>query len=104
MQPYERPGSPVRVSANGGALPRWSRSGDELYYAAGSAIMAASVRHSPAFAVEPPRVLFELTDERLAWYDVAADGRFIVAKHAGSTRPTTPLRVVIGWRGLLDAE
>ncbi len=37
VRPYPGPGAPVRVSANGGAEPLWSRNGRELYFLEGNA-------------------------------------------------------------------
>jgi len=77
-----------QVSNGGGAAPLWSRDGRELFYlSAGKDMMAAQVATGSPTSVSPPLLLFHVPDELLnvsyAYYtpwDVAADGRFIMAR------------------------
>jgi serine/threonine-protein kinase len=87
-----------QVSNGGGAAPLWSRDGRELFYlSAGKDMMAARVSTGSSISVSPPATLFHVPDELLGVeylyytpWDVAADGRFIMARlrrgqGAGST-------------------
>ena len=49
------------VSVNGGMHPRWSRSGDELFYLEGPTLMAVSVRTEPALDLGMPERLLDLS-------------------------------------------
>jgi eukaryotic-like serine/threonine-protein kinase len=87
-----------QVSNGGGAAPLWSRDGRELFYvSAGKDMMAARVTTDSSISVSPAAILFHVPDELLGVsydyytpWDVAADGRFIMARlqrrgNAGST-------------------
>lgn len=74
-----------QVSVDGGVAPRWSRSGDELYYVSNSVMMAALVQgEAGGFRVAGRIPLFSVADRAITaganWapYDVAADGRFLM--------------------------
>ena len=77
-----------QVSNGGGTAPLWSRNGRELFFVnAKSDMMTASVSAGNPVAVAAPVSLFHIADELLrveyAFYtpwDVAADGRFIMAR------------------------
>jgi Tol biopolymer transport system component len=96
-------GTRWQVSGSGGAQPRWSPDGRELYFvSAGDELTAASVDGSGArFIVKEVRPLFRVnmyTGPRsgMYGYDVAPDGkRFLVddAGEAGQTR----VALVVNW-------
>jgi len=77
-----------QVSNGGGAAPLWSRDGRELFYlSAGKDMMAARVTAGAPITVGQPAALFHVPDEQLLVeydyytpWDVAADGRFIMAR------------------------
>ena len=50
-----------QISTSGGNNPLWSRDGREIFYRNGNAVMAVSVKTSPAFIFETPRTLFQGT-------------------------------------------
>ena len=89
-----------QVSFNGGAQPRWSRDGQEMFYVEEKTLIVVSVQTSPNFSVGSSERLFEYPN--LKWnypghrYDVSADGRqFVLVEILG---PTTPvIRVVENW-------
>jgi serine/threonine protein kinase/Tol biopolymer transport system component len=93
------------VSTGGGALPRWSRRGDELFYAEGNALMAVRISTRGGFHAGPPQRLFDgdATGTRLwgfdpliASYDPMPDGSgFVVARRAAG--PPATLVVVESW-------
>jgi hypothetical protein len=51
-------GSPLRISSGGADYPVWSPAGDELFYAAGDAIMVVRSDDADSFEPGPPRQLF----------------------------------------------
>jgi serine/threonine-protein kinase len=100
VRPFPGPGPRVPVSLSGGTEPCWSRDGRELFYREGGAMMAASVRTQPAFAVTERRRLFSgafLPGGSFREYDVTPDGRRFVMVRGGAS--TTSLVAV---QGLLE--
>jgi Tol biopolymer transport system component len=93
------------VSANGGALPRWSQTGNELFYLEGSMLMAASVSTHGDFRASPPTKLFDTAAIPMGWwppsrttakYDPMPDGKgFVVVRQPSS--PQKSLVVVENW-------
>ena len=93
------------VSANGGALPRWSRRGDELFYVEDHALMAVPVSTRAGFRAGSPRRLFDGArlgaglwsfSPLIASYDPMPDGRrFVVVRRAAG--PPATLVVVENW-------
>ena len=71
-----------QVSIGGGSEPAWAKSGRELFYRKGHAMMAVSVRLEPTLDVGNPQKLFDRDFPRAdtfgSNYDVAADGRFLI--------------------------
>jgi serine/threonine-protein kinase len=95
---YPEAGPRITISNDGGAQPRWSRSGRELFYRSGNKMMAVDVQFSPAFRASRPKALFE-GNYRPA-FDVTADGqRFLMIKPAAA--PPQALEdqaiVVLNW-------
>lgn len=92
-----------QVSLGGGGYPIWARDGRELFYRASDGmLMAVPVRASADFDVGPPRALFASGAAvgglgGGTFYDVAADGRFIINKFVERTSP--PATIVLNWRG-----
>jgi serine/threonine-protein kinase len=94
VTPFAAPGSARWViSTNGGAAPRWSRRGDELFYLdVRSNMVAARVTTTPSFAVQSTRVLFnaaEFVQSSISRrnYDVSPDGqRFLMVRRADGAR------------------
>jgi hypothetical protein len=95
-----------QVSSGGGVAPLWSRDGRELFYLSGdNNMMAVRVAAGATLQLGEPTVLFRVRDELLnvetAFYtpwDVARDGRFIMARtvHASSAEAGA-LIVVENW-------
>ena len=87
VRPFPGPGAPVRVSSGGGHSPVWSHDDKEIFFTNGPKMMAAHVTAlDPAPVIDPPRQLFEGgfrfddIDLVLRYYDVAADGRFLMVE------------------------
>lgn len=105
VQAYPGPGPPIRVSADGGREPVWSRDGRELFYRHGGAMMAVPVRTEGSFTAGRPIRLFE---DRYATeykgrsnYDVGPDRRFLMVEvEEGSGR--LRLDVILNWFGELE--
>ncbi|MEO6525850.1 MAG: hypothetical protein ABIP93_04435, partial [Gemmatimonadaceae bacterium] len=87
-----------QVSSGGGAAPLWSRDGRELFFvSAATDMMSARVTAGSPVSIAAPVPLFHIAEDLLrveyAFYtpwDVAADGRFIMARarrtEAGSAK------------------
>jgi serine/threonine protein kinase len=94
----------VRISSDGGAQPRWSRDGRELYFVSKSkTMMAAHFEPSSGTPVGPPVRLFDVPISYAfrshvpVRYDVAADGRFLIIVRI-SDEPPAPLMLVLNWQ------
>jgi serine/threonine protein kinase len=84
----------VSVSSGGGSYPRWSHTGDELFFLAGNALMAVRVHPDGSLASTPHR-LFD-SSEYLA-YDVSPDGkRFLMIQNDPDWAPHQ-LNVIFNW-------
>ncbi len=99
VRPFPGPGAPIRVSADGGHEPIWSRNGRELFYQSGRQMMVAEVAaREPELRFAPPRVLFEggflpYDPNVPRTYDVAPDGRFLMIQE--DQRPTPASLVIV---------
>ncbi len=92
---------PWQVSRPGerAVAPRWSPTGEEIFYAAGDQLMAAALKTEPGFAVEKRTNLFRsecFLSSVAAHYDVAADGKRFALLEAVEEDPPT-LRVTQNW-------
>jgi serine/threonine-protein kinase len=94
-----------QVSTGGGAQPVWARSGRELFYRSGDAVMSVSIEASSSFVARNPVVLFKgqyapsLGGRN---YDVSPDGRrFLMLKVASNADakniPSARFIVVEDW-------
>lgn len=99
-----------QITAQGGIEPKWRHDGRELYYLAfDGKLMSVTVKADRTFVAGAPTALFEtpLTvnrgqaprDRR---YDVAADGRFLIAVPV--TTGSAPLTAVVNWTSGLDKK
>jgi serine/threonine-protein kinase len=107
VRPFPATASAKRQISNGGGVaPVWAKHGRELFYVTAQRdMMAVAVSPAPGASFGEPHRLFHLQDdwyltdqEFYTPYDVAPDGRFIMAK--GITPPSTvtaPLIVVDNW-------
>jgi serine/threonine-protein kinase len=106
VQPFPPTGNRLQVSfgQQDAEEPLWSRDGRELFYRSGSRWMAAAVTASPVLDAGPPRVMFEGDYLNLTWrsYDLAPDGRSLLAVESLERQEATHLHVVQGWLHQLD--
>src|SRR5439155_1364847 len=111
-------GGKWQITAQGGVEPKWRRDGHELYYLAlDGKLMAVSIKGdrtlgagTPASLFETPLTVNRTQPDRTRRYDVAPDGRFLIAMRStglknncgvsgtptssgnGSCRPADPLK------------
>jgi eukaryotic-like serine/threonine-protein kinase len=107
VQKYPDLAGRFQISRNGGAGPRWSRDGSELFYIWNDEIFAVPIRREPAFAPGEPRLVFKI--ERPIsrdWqdiFDVSPDGkRFIVLSRQMDERQSPRLHLVLNSGRLLS--
>jgi hypothetical protein len=106
VRPFPGPGPRVPVSVAGGAYPRWSADGRELFYIApdGTLMTARVSATDVAFSVGTPEALFQTrrfgagatVAGRSAQYDVTPDGRFLINTETDSAAP--PITLLLNWR------
>jgi Tol biopolymer transport system component len=103
VQAFPKSDGKIRVSGNGGAQPRWSSDGSELFYVAlDDRLMAVPMRKLPNGTIEPsaPTALFSthiggaVQDLTSASYMVARDGRFLMNTVIEEER-TEPIRLIL---------
>jgi serine/threonine protein kinase/Tol biopolymer transport system component len=105
VKPFPSGEGKWQVSAGGGAAPRWSRRGDELFFMTGDNLMAVPVRTKPSLELGSPQKLFSrrpVSADRPSGvydsYDVSPDGqRFVMLQSAEEQPGSQPLTVVQNW-------
>ncbi len=106
VKPFPNGEGKSRVSIDGGAVPRWSRRGDELFFASGNDIMVVHVQTKPTLVLGQPQKLF--TRQRPVGadrpegfydsYDVSADGqRFVMLQSDEQTTTSQKLIIIQNW-------
>jgi Tol biopolymer transport system component len=109
LQPFPGPGGKFQISNNGGAQPRWNKSGKEIFYISlDSKMMAAPVQLSPdgrSVETGTPAVLFPV---RIAGgplpsyfnqqYAVSADGQRFLVNLAAGEGTTSPITLIYHWK------
>jgi hypothetical protein len=104
VQPYPGPGTPVRLSPNGGRVPDWARGGEELYYVSPDGLMAAAVRRGSTIGPASPTMLTDGVSVGVPWgltrHDVG-DGRILAIKPTGPQPGTSPINLVLNWMELV---
>ena len=105
VAPFPGPGEKSAVSIGGGTEPVWARSGPDLFYRSGDAVVAVEITMSP-FSVGKPRVLFRKPYERsiALWpnYDVTPDGRRLLMVKGNDASPAASfVSVVLNWQETL---
>jgi eukaryotic-like serine/threonine-protein kinase len=96
-----------QISTAGGAQPRWSRDGNEIFYIApGGSLIAVPVDVTKRFDAGVPARQFSLVTQAFVPelpppYDVAPDGRrFIFMSRVES--PSAPIIVTRNWTSALE--
>ena len=92
-----------QVSATGGGFPRWHPSGRELFFHAGGRLFSVAVTLRPdgvdIGAVTPLFSVLAPEGFSRSFYDVAADGRFLVSVPTAQSS-TTRLALLTNWQAL----
>jgi eukaryotic-like serine/threonine-protein kinase len=110
QQVYVRPlaggATVVRVSGEGGRLPRWRADGTELYYAAPSgALMAVRVRSGEQLTLSSPAPILSVAPFGPSLYDmldVSPDGQHFLFRL--TTDRAAGITLIIDWWKLLDTQ
>jgi serine/threonine-protein kinase len=105
VKPFPSGDGKWQVSHGGGNSPRWSRTGDRLYFlevGTPTKVMEAEISTAGAVRVGTPRVVFDaakLGGLRLTGWDVAPDGRrfLLIRESPGAARQVSTMTVVQNW-------
>jgi serine/threonine-protein kinase len=84
-----------QISNSGGAMPRWNRSGKEIFYLKGEKLMTVPVKTGSTFEPGVPQELFSKPD--LTYFDVFPDGEHFLLVEAPEAAPRTSLGGVANW-------
>ncbi len=99
IQPFPGPGPRIQVSVAGGAQPRWSRDGKQVFYMAPDSRMMAATFDSKTKVVGASRALFQTRIVAPSFvdhqFDIAPDGRFLINSLPFGN--SSPLTLVTGW-------
>jgi eukaryotic-like serine/threonine-protein kinase len=90
-----------QISTGGGTEPQWRRDQRELFFLAGSTLMAVPIVRGPkGFEPQAPRKLFEqrLSSVLRNRYVVSADGQRFLMNVPATDRTTEPITVILNWR------
>ena len=102
IRAYPEGNQRMQISTDGGTEPAWSRDGRELFYWQGDEFMVVSVVVAPSLTVGRPHKLFsghfgQGTYSGTQTFDVAPDGRFVMAPPASPDHGPREIRVVLNW-------
>jgi len=102
IRPFPGPGGKWQVSTNGGSRPHWRGDGKELFYLDfGNFITVAETSlGSSTVEIGVVRPLFSIIRFGVVgtdFYDVTADGRFLVVEAPGSEETSSPVTLVVNW-------
>ncbi len=112
VQRFPTTGAKRQISRDGGAQPRWKKSGGELFYLApNQVLMSVSVKGDELLQASRPTALFRTRLEFLGLqgpyfmpgYDVTADGeRFLV--NAPPEHAVAPIDILLNWTAVLNKK
>ena len=104
IQSFPEPGLKQQVSTAGGAVPRWSRDGKELFYISpDEMLMAVPLKASGvSVSVGPPVPLFQMSISSTGEgnYDVSSSGRFLINVPTAE-QSVRPITVILNWAASL---
>lgn len=103
MDSLPTPGRRVRLSVGGGSEPRWSKSGNELFFRRGSEIHLVTVSFDGDVPVATSTTrLFDAGGE-IRSFDLSADGQRVLVNVPAPGVKAQPISVVVNWRSLLGS-
>ena len=102
------------VSVNGGRTPRWSPTGDEIFYVENNTMMVVSVTMTPVFDIGSPHRLFTEQQSGMSFvpgsskyglqYDVTNDGRrFVMIEEVENSNRVT-VNIIRNWHKALEEQ
>jgi dipeptidyl aminopeptidase/acylaminoacyl peptidase len=96
-----------QISTTGGNNPLWSPDSREIFYRNGNAVIAVSVKTSPALIFETPRTLFQGTyvssinspgiGDFTSWDISPVSERFLMIKGSSAGGGTRKINIVLNW-------
>jgi hypothetical protein len=106
VESFPDPTSPRRVSPNGGSYPRWSRSGEELYFRSldGQLVAVPVQLTGTSVTVRAPRPVMRLSEPpaiALHPYDIHPDGRILALTPVSGAGSDISLTVLVNWQAAL---
>ena len=100
VQPFPEPGPHIQISGTGGAQPRWSRDGRNIFYVAPNRTLMSVAFDPKTGSARQARVVFQtrIVGPNLisVQYDVAPDGRFLINSFPSGN--SSPLTMITGWQ------
>ena len=95
----------VKVSRAGGYQPRWSRSGDELFFVSTDRqMMRVRIQRAPTLSAGVPEALFRVdSPAAIVDYAVSSDGQRFLLPRTRSSPADTPITVIVNWSAELAA-
>jgi eukaryotic-like serine/threonine-protein kinase len=103
VQALNDPGTRLQISRDTGSDPRWARSGKELLYLSKERLV--SVKFVPGATLNPGKATVLFEDKRdWSGYDVAHDGRLLVAREVGEKSSGAQINVVLHWFDEMEAR
>jgi hypothetical protein len=106
VQPFPATGAKWKVSAQGGAQPRWRGDGKELFYlTVDGKMMAVPVKTTGGFEAGAPHMLFQSSPDPLypnlgMSYAVTRDGQRFLVNAAMDERRNSPITIITNWTAL----
>ena len=107
VQPFPSTGEKWKISAHGGAQPRWRGDGKELFYRTiDGKMMAVSVKTAGGFEAGCRTCCFSRPADPLypnlgMPYSVTADGQRFLVNAAMDENRTSPITVITNWTAAL---
>jgi eukaryotic-like serine/threonine-protein kinase len=110
VEPFQRKGARLRVSASGGGQPKWRGDGKELFYLSlDGSLMAAAVRDAAAgLELSLPTLLIPASTSRAivqgpdySDYAVSADGQRFLFKAPSGRNERQRIHVLLDWPSLV---
>jgi serine/threonine protein kinase/Tol biopolymer transport system component len=103
VQPFPATADKWKVSAQGGAQPRWRGDGRELFYRTEDGkMMAVTVKTAGGFEAAAPHMLFQSSTDPLypnlgIAYAVTADGQRFLVNTAMDESRVSPITIITNW-------